>query len=71
MTITPRAEAGRRTGRIAVADPTLAHTRDEAPRLLMFTSEGVTIDLEMATEDGIVRLLGRLDPPRATEIRVE
>ena len=53
------------------ADQTLAHMRGEAPRLLTFTSEGVTIDLEVATEDGVVRLLGQLDPPRAAEIRVE
>jgi hypothetical protein len=53
------------------ADQSLAHTRGEAPRLLTFTCQDVTIDLEVAADDGAVRLLGQLDPPRAADVRAE
>ncbi|HEY1488599.1 MAG TPA: hypothetical protein VGF84_20985 [Micromonosporaceae bacterium] len=53
------------------ADQTLAHTRGEAPRLLTFTSDGVTIDLEVATEGEAVRLLGQLDPPQTAHVIAE
>ena len=53
------------------ADVSLAHTRGEAPRLLTFTGENITIDLEVANEGGTVRLLGQIDPPRAADIRAE
>jgi hypothetical protein len=53
------------------ADQLLAHTRGTAPRLLTFTSDGVTIDLEVAGDGRTVRLLGQLDPPQAVEVRVE
>ena len=53
------------------ADVSHAHTRGEAPRLLTFTGENITIDLEVANEGGTVRLLGQLDPPRAADVRAE
>jgi hypothetical protein len=48
-----------------------SHLRGGQPRLMTFRSGGVVVDLEVSAEDGSVRLLGELDPPRAAGITAE
>jgi hypothetical protein len=49
----------------------LAHVRGQPPRLLTFRSGELTIELEISADEGTVRLLGQLDPPRAATVTVQ
>ncbi|GAB3833807.1 carboxypeptidase-like regulatory domain-containing protein [Dactylosporangium cerinum] len=49
----------------------LAHVRGGAARLLTFERDDVTVVLELSTDDGVLRLLGQLDPPVPADVTVE
>jgi hypothetical protein len=49
----------------------LSHLRGEQPRLLTFSNGPLVIELEVSAADGTARLLGQLDPPQETEVRIE
>jgi hypothetical protein len=53
------------------AEPELAHVRGRPPRLLTFRSGELTIALEVSVDNGVLRLLGQLDPPRAATVTVQ
>jgi hypothetical protein len=53
------------------ADRELAHVRGVPPRLLTFRGGDLTIDLEVGAENGLIRLLGQLDPPGPATVTVE
>ena len=53
------------------AERDLAHLRGQPPRLLTFRSGATTIDLEVSTDNGAVRLLGQLDPAAAATVTVQ
>jgi hypothetical protein len=48
-----------------------AVVRGTPPRMLTFTTDALTIDLEVTELDGQVRILGQLSPARAAEVSVE
>ena len=52
-------------------DRELAHVRGEAPRLLSFTSGSTVIELEISVADGLVRLLGQLEPAQEADVTVQ
>jgi hypothetical protein len=45
--------------------------RGTPPRMLTFTTDTLTIDLEVAEFDGQVRILGQLSPARAADVRID
>lgn len=53
------------------AEPELAHVRGRPPRLLTFRSGDLTIELEVSADNGVLRLLGQLDPPQAAAVTVQ
>src|SRR5215468_8608540 len=54
--------------RDSLTAPPLASVRGTPPRLLTFTTETVTIDLEVTDETGLVRMLGQLSPANSAEV---
>lgn len=55
----------------SLMESSLAAVRGTPPRLLSFTAEQVTIDLEVTAEAGTVRMLGQIAPPQAVDYIVE
>jgi hypothetical protein len=45
--------------------------RGTPPRLLGFATDTVTVDLEVTTEDGAVRMLGQIAPAQPADVVVE